>query len=261
MAFAPLIIMNPFDIKSAFITGLSYITYVWIIFLFLFFGIGIATDALLFSLKLFTHTAQKFSRKIFLMIVSFITIIIISGIYEADNIIIEKLTIETSKLPPGRDSIRIVQISDVHFSQILGLSHAQIIINIIKELKPDILLSTGDFLDKGIRNEKEITALFRNLQVPLGKYASTGNHEFFAGIRNSEKFIAEAGFTLLRNEGVTVNKILNITAIDDHTGTRFGEILPREIEAFKTDQQDRFTIHMQHQPRIDNKAHERFELP
>ena len=260
MAFAPLIIMNPLDIKSGFMTMISYIGYIWIIFLFLFFGLGLAVDAILFFLKLFKRKSTQFTRTIFLMMVGFITIIIISGLYEASDIKIERITIETSKLPAGVDRIRVVQISDVHFSQILGLSHAHAIINIIKELNPDILLSTGDFLDKGIRDEKEITKLFRELKVPLGKYATTGNHEFFAGIKNSEKFITDAGFVLLRNEGVTIKKTLNITAIDDHTGTRFGEILPEEKEVFKNIQRDRFTIHLKHQPRIDKKALELFDL-
>lgn len=260
MIFAPVFIMNFLDIKSGIMTIISYVGYIWIIFILLFFGIGLIVDAGLFLLKLFKRSTVPFTRKIFLVIVTLVTIIIITGLFEAQDIKVEKLTIETTKLPAGIDKIRVVQISDVHFSQILNLSHAQTIVDIIKELKPDILLSTGDFLDKGIRDEKEITKLFRDIKVPLGKYASVGNHEFFAGIKNSEKFITDAGFVLLRNEGITVQKTLNITAIDDHTGARFGETLPDEKEVFKTIQQDRYTIHLKHQPRIDTKALEMFDL-
>src|SRR4030065_90746 len=49
----------------------------------------------------------------------------------------------------------------------------------------------------------------------LGKYAVTGNHEFYAGIDQALSFTRRAGFSVLRGETVTVGNILRIAGVDD----------------------------------------------
>ena len=48
-----------------------------------------------------------------------------------------------------------------------------------------------------------------------GKYAVTGNHEFYAGLDQALEFTRKAGFTLLRNQSVTLPEGITISGVDD----------------------------------------------
>ncbi|MBT7152434.1 MAG: hypothetical protein HN945_08260, partial [Deltaproteobacteria bacterium] len=66
----------------------------------------------------------------------------------------------------------------------------------------------------GFRNGQQITSILRSLTAPLGKYAITGNHEFIADIKESTKFIDQAGFQLLRNKAVNITPFLTLAGLE-----------------------------------------------
>jgi hypothetical protein len=47
-----------------------------------------------------------------------------------------------------------------------------------------------------------------------------GNHEFYAGVGVSEDFTRKAGFRMLRNEGITIDGIMNVAGVDDDAAHR-----------------------------------------
>ena len=114
------------------------------------------------------------------------------GLYEATNLQIEQIRITSSKLPAGTPPIRIAQISDLH----LGLIHRDEalapIINRLQELRPDILVATGDIVDAQINHLDELIELWHRIDPPLGMYAVTGNHEYYAGLDQSLDFYTVA---------------------------------------------------------------------
>src|SRR4030042_2317447 len=211
-------------------TILAYISYIWMAVLLLFFSINIMIDLygliLNVSARWFVAPAiLRFipeARTIFIAVILTIAGINIYGFYEAGNIVIERITLRTSKLPPEMDSFRAVQISDIHFSPTNGLRLAKKIHGIIKGLKPDLLVSSGDLFDGGLKEKEAIIELFRDLEPPYGKYACAGNHEFIHGIEQTSEFIERAGFRFLRNECVNAGDFLSVSAVDDPAGTRFG---------------------------------------
>ena len=46
---------------------------------------------------------------------------------------------------------------------------------------PDILVSTGDLVDGQINKLEGLAEMLQNIKPRYGKYAVTGNHEFYAG--------------------------------------------------------------------------------
>ena len=122
------------------------------------------------------------------------------GFFEAAALRVETVRLTSSKLPAGMDSLRIAQVSDLH----LGLIHREEalapVVARIEELAPDLLVATGDIVDAQISHLEELSALWNRLQPPLGKYAVTGNHEFYAGLGQSLDYLRRSGFTVLRNE-------------------------------------------------------------
>jgi hypothetical protein len=82
--------------------------------------------------------------------------ILFYGWHEARQLKTERVQITTRKIPAGRKKITLLQISDVHFSPIIGEKMATDIYQIVQKEKPDIILSTGDLLDRGFRNGQQI---------------------------------------------------------------------------------------------------------
>ena len=249
-------------------TYLGYIGYTWMGALFLFFSIHLLIDIyqgiahLLSKSSLQVFTALNPGNKVsFLFAVLLSLGIIIYGSFEAKDIKAEILTLKTEKLPPGVKSLRIVQISDIHFSVINGVSLARKIVEKIDGLDPDILVSTGDLTDRGLNEKERVAGLFKGLKAPYGKYAVTGNHEFYTGINAAVEFTEKAGFRMLRNEGLEVAGLVNIVGVDDPTAKRFGiDTNVPESEILGKFTNDKLTILLKHRPVISEKSKGLFDL-
>ncbi|MFC1867330.1 metallophosphoesterase [Thermodesulfobacteriota bacterium] len=247
---------------------LAHTGYIWMGALFLFFSVNLIIDiyrliihisARVFSSALIRYLpGEKITLIITLLIVA---CIIVYGRFEAGNIAVEKIKLRTTKLPPQLNTLRLVQISDIHFSTINGLKLAQKIKRKIVELQPDILISTGDMIDSGLQDKELTASAFREIKTKYGNYATTGNHEFISGIKEAVEFIEKAGFRMLRNESVTISGFLNISAIDDPAAKRFGTASDiSEEQVLKTSSPDNLNIFLKHQPRIQNNSLGKFDL-
>jgi len=247
---------------------MSYTGYIWMGVLFLFF-----VSSLLFDLyRLLTYAGTLILRRdlshlALTPLYTFIIPVLISlginiyGYFEAKNIRIEKITIQSSKIPEAAGRIRIVQMSDVHIGLIVRDERLQRIMEEIKKAEPDILVATGDLLDGQINHLEEPLAILRDINPRYGKFAITGNHEFFAGIDQALAFIKDAGFVVLRGEGLNVAGMINIAGVDDPTGVRFGFARPvSERKMLSGLAGQFFTLFLKHQPVVDNDAVEYFDL-
>ena len=245
----------------------SYLAFMWMAVLFLFLSIHLFFDmyALLITLstKILSPSMNRYSlEKGVGLIVTFVLVagIIFYGKIEASRIIVEKITLHTDKLPQGINSLRIVQVSDIHFSNINGLRFAKKIYEIVNSLNPDILVSTGDLIEKGLHQKEEVADELRKLQARYGKYAVPGNHEFYYGIQEASEFTESAGFRMLRNETVFAGDLIHITGIDDRGPNWAGEE-SAGIERKILDQDPyNFTMLLKHQPKVNDKSAELFDL-
>jgi len=169
--------------------------------------------------------------------------------------------VETPKLPAGIDRVRIVQLSDIHFSPMISVGAAKKIRALVEHERPDIIVSTGDFLDRAIFNSDEVARVMGGMKAPMGNYAITGNHEYIADVNTSVAFIEKSGFTMLRNRGVTVKNILNLVGVDDLTAERFGERgTVSEEEALRSVPGELYTVLLKHQPRVTKKNTPLYDL-
>ena len=249
-------------------TIIAYPGYIWMGALFLFFSIHLLMDIYGIIIYLFSITFSPVLLKLrpgnkpSLLITGLMVVgIIVYGGFEADKIGVEKVLLKTQKLPLEIRSLRIVQISDTHFSNINSVRLARKIVDKINGLNPHIIVSTGDFIDRGLKEKERVAALFRSIKVPYGKYATTGNHEFYGGITESVEFIERAGFQMLRNEGITVGDMVTIAGVDDPAAKRFGfDTSVSEDEILKRFSTKKLTILLKHQPRINKKSVGAFDL-
>ncbi len=236
--------------------------YSWMAFLFLFLVIhGTADIALFAAEKAGIAPSKATARTVFAATLAISVSVMIYGFHEAGDIGVERITIPTPKLDPGSARVRLVQISDVHFSPIISTRTAEKICSLVSKERPDLIVSTGDLLDRAIRNSDEVTAVMKGLSAPGGKFAVTGNHEFYSGMEYSENFTKRAGFTLLRNEWVMTASGIVIAGVDDPAGEHSGIRPDRtEAEMLSSAQRGRYVILLKHQPKVARENTRLFDL-
>jgi hypothetical protein len=251
-----------------FVRTFAYICYSWMAFLFFYFCISLMLDCLGLAIYL---AGRLLSQDIFFLqpaaIYRFSLTLLISlgiltyGFFEAGNIRTEKIVVKSVHMPPSLKKIRIVQISDLHIGIIMRGERLKKVIAKVVEAKPDILVSTGDLVDGETDSIFTEYELFQNIRPRLGKFAVTGNHEFYAGIDRAINFTHKAGFTILRGAGVTPSGLINIAGFDDMTVQRSNSArfvsFKRVLAALP---QDKFTLLLYHRPIIEEISLGAFDL-
>ena len=248
--------------------ALSYIGYIWMGILFLFFAMSILFDVyrlLIYLAGQITHKnlSSLIPPPVFLFVIPLVVSAALNayGYFEAKNIHTEQVTIQTSKIPPEIGRLRIVQISDVHIGMIVREKRLEKILAAVKQAEPGLLVSTGDLLDGQIDNMMSSADLLRDIRPKYGKFAVTGNHEFFAGIEKALEFHRQAGFLVLRGEAVTLAGLITIAGMDDSTGERFGLYKNINEKAMLAKlPKETFTLLLKHRPVLETESLGLFDL-
>lgn len=274
-AFMVLMISAPFIVRLSERHGfefaarlMSYTGYIWLGLLFLFFSASLVFDIyrlLVYSgglmLKRDLSGIDIPARLSFFISLFLAVIISFYGYFEAGNIITERIVIRTPKIPKEAGRLKIVQISDVHIGLIIRGERLKSILEQVKNAGPDVLVATGDLVDGQINNIGEMAELFKGIKPRFGKFAITGNHEFYAGLDRALVFTRESGFLVLRGEGVTVEGLINIVGVDDSQGKAYGDFkdIP-ERELLSGLPKGKFTLLLKHRPLVDKTAVGLFDL-
>jgi len=188
--------------------------------------------------------------------------------YDARRIRTDHVTVTTPKLPPSAGRIRIVQISDVHIGLLFRESRLNGILAAIRAARPDILVSTGDLVDGRLSREdiishqNRLADMLASVAAPGGKFAVTGNHEFYAGLDQALAFTRTAGFTVLRNQAVPLPNGITISGVDDPAGRRLGVPAPRlsEQALLGSVSEGRFQLLLKHRPDVPAASDGLFDL-
>lgn len=248
--------------------GLAYIGFTWMGLLFIFISVSFFFDIyrlLHFLARMLTRSPlEDFTlslRNFCTLAILFSFAVVIYGYFEALHIRTEHVTVKTSKLPERIGRFRVVQISDVHLGLIVGKSRLKRILRKVKDARPDILVSTGDLVDGQMDDLEMLTDMFQNIPTQYGKFAITGNHEFYAGLNRALAFTEKAGFTILRGEGLTVSNLLNVAGVDDPARKHYvPDRAASEKALLEKMPREKFTLFLKHQPVISSESLGRFDL-
>ncbi|PFZ71933.1 metallophosphoesterase [Bacillus toyonensis] len=179
-----------------------------------------------------THHVKKEQKKSIFkkLIISFISIVMIpvSLYFYATEIERKLITvtwneIEAPTIPKEFNNKKILQFSDVHLGPEFTLKQLENLVEKMNELHPDIVVFTGDLIDKfgSYSAEKdEAKVILQKINAPLGKYAVFGNHDRGGGGSVFyKKYMEEAGFSVLVNEVQKIKvgngKYITISGLDD----------------------------------------------
>ena len=138
-----------------------------------------------------------------LLIIGFILIIIFlyAMFIGTSGLVVKEYKITNKNIPTSFHGIKIVHMSDIHYGRTINENRLKHIIIEINKFKPDIVVFTGDFIDKDTKlNNNMKNILINNLKdikATLGKYAIYGNHDYI--FKEYPTIIEEGGFSLLKN--------------------------------------------------------------
>jgi predicted MPP superfamily phosphohydrolase/drug/metabolite transporter superfamily protein YnfA len=189
--------------------------------------------------------------RLFLGILAATALIVSWGAFEAWHVRLRRHTVATPRLAPGSAPLRVVQVSDVHLGLLVGPRRLQAILDLVREARPDVLVATGDILDAVGDRLEPLAGELREVAPPLGKFAVTGNHEYYAGIPGALAFFASAGFRVLRDETAVIPGALNIVGKDFRAPALLpgAPARPRELADLIREGDPRlFTILLKHLP-------------
>lgn len=146
---------------------------------------------------------KKNKSNLLIYFILFIALIFIYAYYvEPFNLNIKEYKIDNKDIPDSFDSLKIIHFSDLHYGSSVNLDYVKKIVKLINKQEPDIVIFTGDLLDRRVNpNKKEIEELkseLNKIESTLGNYAVSGNHdyEFIKDFKN----ILSDNFIILNNE-------------------------------------------------------------
>ena len=134
------------------------------------------------------------------------------------NVKVFREEIAISTLPDSFKGLKIVQLSDLHLAGFYHHpGHIQMVVDQVNQLKPDLILFTGDMVHNFSEEVDPFVDILNGLQASLGKYAILGNHDYGhyfnwktkaeeeANLDRVKTQIRVAGFDLLLNEHRTIS--------------------------------------------------------
>ena len=123
---------------------------------------------------------------------------------------VNHVTVPVRDLPEALDGFTMAQVSDIHVGDgDWGPQHLQEASDVIRHQNPDIVVNTGDFLDREppLGRVRSITSLL-TISGENRNFAVLGNHDYSAGeeiVTRLKRELQEAGIRVLENELVCVH--------------------------------------------------------
>ncbi|KZF07014.1 MAG: metallophosphoesterase [Rhodococcus sp. (in: high G+C Gram-positive bacteria)] len=172
------------------------------------------------------------------------------GLIEAAHPKVTDTTVALDRLPTEFDGTRVALVSDLHVGPARGAGFVQKVVDEVNAQSPDIVVLDGDLIDGTVELVGSDLAPLAELSAPLGVFAVSGNHEFYAGDGGEWlDLIQTLGVTVLRNElrPVTISgATIDIAGINDATAPAPYE--PNLAAALDGRDPDRFVMLLAHQP-------------
>jgi len=113
----------------------------------------------------------------------------------------------------GASPLKILQLSDLHASQVVSLDFIGEAVRMGLELQPDLICLTGDFITRGYQHLEGYAEVLKPLAASAPTFACLGNHDGglwaarrrgYPDSRRVREVLARAGAVLLHNSARTI---------------------------------------------------------
>ena len=167
---------------------------------------------------------------------------------------VRRVEIPVEGLAQDLDGLRIVQISDLHVGPTTPPGYVQRVVDMTKELAPDLIALTGDIVDGSVRRLAPRVAPLQALASGDRAFFVLGNHDYYSGAAPWTAHFEAMGFRVLRNSHVTIARgrarLLIGGVIDFAARMADPDARPRPDLAIAGDAGAAFRLLLAHNPKI-----------
>jgi predicted MPP superfamily phosphohydrolase len=131
---------------------------------------------------------------------------------------VERIDVPLPGLDPRLEGTRIVQLSDLHLSEIVPVEQVRQAVSLAQTLAGDLIVLTGDYITRYTRFALPCARELAALHAPGGVHAVLGNHDHWTDPELIANALRDSGISLLRNEArrVSINGAdLWLVGLDD----------------------------------------------
>ncbi|HVN30598.1 MAG TPA: metallophosphoesterase [Thermoanaerobaculaceae bacterium] len=130
-----------------------------------------------------------------------------SGWAEATDLpMVRRVTLTHPLLPHAFDGLRIAQVADVHAGMFMPPERLVRVRALVETLVPDLVVFTGDQLDRRQVDADFFVHGFAGIDAPLGAFGILGNHDHLAGPRLALAALEAVGVTPLVNQSAALER-------------------------------------------------------
>lgn len=171
----------------------------------------------------------------------------------------KEYTIYNNDLPNGFDGIKIVHFSDIHYNRAITSAKVNKIIEEINLINADIVVFTGDLIDKDMvitdSDYEYLANAFSKIKAKYGKYAILGNHDYDE-MENVIKVFDYSGFKYLENSyDIIYNKDNEKIFIGGIGNVSYGlDDIDKTMEYFNSNDDIDYRIMLVHEPDISDNV-------
>lgn len=206
---------------------------------------------------------EKKKKGIFMKIITILFLIgfallLYSHFIGTKGLLIREYAVINNKIPESFEGFKIVHFTDLHYGTTIHKKELTNLVNKINVLKPDLVVFTGDLLDKHVAlNDKQVTDLtegLNNIEASIGKYIISGNHD----INESYKSVLEnLNFKVLDNSNEFIyykdNNPILLVGLADYL--EFDADIPKAFE-YEASDTEYYTILLTHAPDIISQVND-----
>ena len=163
--------------------------------------------------------------------------------------LVRRVTLTHPGLPGSFDGLRVVQVSDVHAGTFMPPERLFRVRRTVERLDPDLIVFTGDQLDRRDVDAEIFVHGFAGIQAPMGAFGILGNHDHVAGSELAIAALQAVGVAPLVNDAAVLSRAgedLAVVGVDDPESSDGGgpdfSVIRRHRAAFR--------LLLAHQPQL-----------
>lgn len=129
--------------------------------------------------------------------------------------------------------LRVCALGDIHFDPIYEVDWMEHIASSLTQLKPDLIVYTGDFVTGSVRRMPDLAEILGDAEARIGSFATLGNHDHWSGVKRVTSSLEHNGIQVLRNASIRLPEEDNfyLSSLDSYwAGTPNPKILDQTPE-------------------------------
>lgn len=182
---------------------------------------------------------KKVIKRSIIILFTIILLGVLSYLMFNQTISISRYTISNSNIPSDFANYKIIHLSDLHYKHFKNNE----LVKAIKAEKPNLIVMTGDMVDKNNTDYSNTEHLFKSIVKLAPVYCVSGNHEVASNsIKNTMSALyTKYNITELNNQSVQISKgnshiiLYGIQYTGSNSQANYNKLLEERLEPASTD--------------------------